>query len=296
MTDVLFRFPMNVTTETLPFPLTTHQKHHRTFTNKHKSMLINASPIAVSNKIRAIQTRKSRINLHSCYDYTDIRPLNLTNQTNGQSTRVSPEKLVERSKELRLGRISTRTNPRPSVLSTTSVTNQTSLIWPSCNSQTVFAKETPSGDSPTTVTHAMNKSMNVPMPDIVQRSSRAQTITRQPLGEQQPNILSSIETRHQSLPKTKSSKPKIIYPNVPKPKVDSLQLISNENVRQVNTTTANDTKLYSSEEDDGEGVLIMDDEFKAYFQKAIVKCADWLMKYVIDKKYENDEDVEEIIY
>ncbi len=46
--------------------------------------------------------------------------------------------------------------------------------------------------------------------------------------------------------------------------------------------------MYESEED--ENVPVVDEEFEAYVQKAMVKCADWLIKYVFDKTYdENDE-------
>ena len=60
---------------------------------------------------------KPRIILHSSYDYTDVYPLNLT-QTNRQTnltptpsfSKVSPEKLIERSQQLRLNRLSTCSN------------------------------------------------------------------------------------------------------------------------------------------------------------------------------------------
>ena len=68
MIDLLFRSSMNVSSETLAYPI---NHHRRVVTNKHSSMLVNASPIAVNNKIRAIQTRKPRITLPSYYDFTE---------------------------------------------------------------------------------------------------------------------------------------------------------------------------------------------------------------------------------
>jgi hypothetical protein len=288
---------MNVSSETFVFPL----NHHRpVLNNKHSSMFVNAAPIAVNNKIRAIQTRKPRINLKSYYEFTDIRPLNIgniggTKNSLGTFSNLSPEKLVERSKELRLRRISTRPNPRPSVLSTTVITNQQSSIWSSYNSPIDFAKQAQVNSlilSSNAVGPAMNKSPMGHMPDIHQRSNRVQPVTRQPLTEQQ-NILVPIDSRHKSLPKTKTSLPKAHNRTVSKSKspfplsnTQPLQISQNDYSKQSNN---NIIQLYQSEEDN-ENLPIMDEEFEEYLQKAIVKCADWLIKYVFDKTYdENDE-------
>lgn len=291
---------MNVSSEPFAFPI---NHHRRVLTNKHSSMFVSASPIAVNNKIRAIQTRKPRITLQSYYDFTDIRPLNIGHNggINSSTTlsNLSPEKLLERSKELRLSRIAARQslNPRPSVLSTISTANQASLIWPSYNSPHGFAK--PNNAESPSMSPIMNKSSNVHIPEIHQRSSRAQTIARQPLTEQQ-NLLSSTESRHKSLPKTKSSAPKTFQRMISKSKspfpssnTQPLNISQNDHSKQTNNINNNPNifHLYESEEDD-DHVMIMDEEFQEYLQKAIVKCADWLIQHVFDKKYDNDENDE----
>jgi hypothetical protein len=291
---------MNVSSETFAYPI---NNHRRVVSNKHSSMFVNASPIAVNNKIRAIQTRKPRITLQSNYDFTDIRPLNIGNtsgiiNSSGTFSNLSPVKLVERSKELRLGRIAAnRQTPRPSILSTISTTNPQSLVWPSYNSPMGFAKQLPVNSpavSPTGFGTTMNKLSNGHVPEIRQRSTRPQTIARQPLIEQQ-NILIPIDSRHKSLPKTKSSVLKTYHQTISKNKssfpssnTQPLQISHNDYFKQLNNN--NDIIHFYESEEDIENVLVMDEEFQEYLGKAIVKCADWLIKYVFDKTYdENDE-------
>jgi hypothetical protein len=281
---------MNVSSEAPAFPI---NHHRRLLTNTHKPMLVSASPIAVNNKIRAIQTRKPRITLQSYYDYTDIRPLNLGNGSGVTNLgNISPEKLVERSKELRLGRISARPNPRSSVLSTTSITNQQSLLWSNLHSPMGFAKQPQINSptvSPTALAPPLYKSSTGNIPDIQQRLSRIQNSTRQPSIEQQI-LPTPVEPRHKSLPKTKASIPKAYHRTVPKSKspypishAQPLQILPNDYSKQ---STRNIIRLCESEDD--ENVPIMDEEFEEYLQKALVKCADWLMKYVFDQKYDEN--------
>jgi hypothetical protein len=298
MVDLLFTDPMNLQSEAYGYPI---NHHRRVLNNKHSSMFVSAAPIAVKNKIRAIQTRKPRITLQSYYDFTDIRPLNIGNNggitnSSGAFSNLSPEKLLERSKELRLARMTTRQIPRPSVLSTISTTNQPSLVWPSYNSPGGFARQAPANSptvSPTALGPTTNKAFTGHMPDIHQRSSRAQTTARQPLTEQQ-NILIPVDSRHKSLPKNKSSAPKTYQRTISKTKspftilnTQPLQILQNDYSKLPNNYN-NIIQLYESEED--ENVPVVDEEFEAYVQKAMVKCADWLIKYVFDKTYdENDE-------
>ncbi|CAF1157035.1 unnamed protein product [Rotaria sp. Silwood1] len=289
---------MNVSSETIAYPI---NHHHNILNGTHSNMYTSASPTAVNNKIRAIQTRKSRITLQSYYDFTDIRPLNLSNVggTSTNSSNLSPHKLLERSKDLRLGRITNRHNSRPSVLSSISNTNQHSLIWPSYNSPNGFMKQYQINSptiSSTTLGLPRNKSPNGHMPDIYQRLNRTQTITYPPLIEQL-NSSMFIEPRHKSLPKTKSSIPKAYYQRTSKGKssipishIPPLRISNKDYLKQSkNNINENIVHLYESEEDD-ENVPIIDEEFEEYIQKSTVKCADWLIKYVFDQKFnDNDE-------
>jgi hypothetical protein len=288
---------MDVSSAAPAFPLNQH--HRRLLTKTHSPMIVNASPIAVNNKIRAIQTRKPRITLQSYYDYTDIRPLNIGNTSGTLNSprnipNLSPERLVERSKELRLGRVSARPNPRASVLSTTSITNQQSALWTNVNSPMGFAKQ-PQANSSTTVIPPLNKLSTNNVPDIQVRLTRVPTATRQPLIEQQ-NSPTPVEPRHKSLPKTKTSIPKAHHRTVPKSKspfpishAQPLQISHNDYSKHSNYNNNNNIIRLCESEDD-ETVPIMDEEFEDYLKKAVVKCADWLMKYVFDQKHdENNE-------
>ncbi|CAF1204217.1 unnamed protein product [Adineta ricciae] len=296
---------MNVSAEALALPLN-HQDHHRIPINSDSSMFMSASPVAVSNKIKAIQTRRPRVTLPSYYDFTDIRPIHIGN-TNGMTnslttfTNVSPDKLHEHSKDLRLGRIFSRRNQRPCCLSNTPAPNQQSLIWSTYNSPSSFPKQSQT-HSPSPLNRVTNRSTITNIPDINRRSSRAQTTSRHPSADQENSAI-PVESRHKSLSKTKSATPKIYQRTTPKSKSpfttsntqqtqrlnsNGSKPLNNDNLNQNNNNT-NIIPLCESEEDD-EDIPDIDAEFEEYLRKAIVKCADWLMKYVIDKKY--DENVE----
>lgn len=279
---------MNVSSGTLAYPIN-HYAYRRAIPIKHSPMFARASPLAVSNKIRAIQTRKSRITLQSYYEITDIRPLNITQQVRASNSTVtfsnlSPEKLVERSKKLRLARIAAPAPVRPSVLSSTSTANQQSLIWPSYNSPTALGQESQVNSLPA------NKSSAVHIPDIHRRNSRAQPATaRQPLTERQ-NILIPIESRHKPLSKAKASIPKAFDRSISKAKspaislnLPALPMLHNDHLKQVKN---NGIQLYESEEEQENAPLVIDEEFEEYLRKAMVKCADWLIKYVFDRTYD----------
>ena len=38
---------------------------------------------------------------------------------------------------------------------------------------------------------------------------------------------------------------------------------------------------------DNDHLPVLDAEYDDYLEKAMIKCADWLIRYVFDKKYEN---------
>ena len=140
-------------------------------------MFVSATPIAVNNKIRGSQTHKPRLTLQAYYDFTDIRSINLANTPGITSSsasfgNLSPEKLVERSQDLRLGRIpTTPSNVRSSFLPSTSISHQQSSIWPNYASAIL---------SP-----SMNRSPVGHVPDVHARTSRAHTTARPGLCDQQ---------------------------------------------------------------------------------------------------------------
>lgn len=283
---------MNISSEPIIYPINSHRHIIR---GTHPSIYTNAAPVAVSNKIRAIQARKSRINLQSYYDFSDIRPLHLSNPAVGTNsstnfTHISAQKLLERSKDLRLGRLPVRHNSRPSVLSSVSTANQQSLIWPSFNNtQNSFIKQSQS-NTPTVLSTAiglpLNKLSTTHMPDIHTRTHRAQSFLNHTFTEQQNHASYLEPQRHRSLPKKpsaqkhhtrKSSKVKSSSRPTDDPKQSKLNM--SENV----------IHFYESE-DDQENVPVMDAEFEEYLQKSTIKCADWLLKYVVDKTFEDFEE------
>ncbi|CAF1031052.1 unnamed protein product [Rotaria sordida] len=298
---------MNISSETITYPIDHHHHHNHILNGTHSTMYTNASPIAVNNKIKAIQARKSRITLQSYYDFTDIQPLNLSN-TGGttNSSNLFRQKLLERSKDLHFNHISTHRNSRPSILSSISTTNHHSLIWPSYNTSNGFIKQLQTNSptmSSTTIGLPINKSSNNNnnnnnnnMPDIYQRSNRTQTITYQPLTEQQNSSI-FIEPRHRSLPKMKSSIPKTFYRRASKDKSSfpishnqPLKILHKDYSKQSkNNTNANIIHLYESEEDN-ENMPIVDEEFEEYLQTSTIKCANWLIKYVFDKEFDDNNE------
>lgn len=254
--NLLFRSSMNVSSQPLVLP-TNHHHHHRFLTTTtHPSMFVNASPIAVSNKIKAIQARKTRLTLIPANnDYTDIRPLNFgytggVTHSRTDFSVLTAERLVDRSKDIRLDRISTRQPPRPSVLSSTS-TNQQSLLWPNYQSSTGCNKQPQTQSNSTTVTPpaTKNKSPGGKIPYISRHRNRQPLFNRQ-------NSLTPIE------PQPKSPIKKMPVINV--------------------TERTNHFPIHENDEDDEN--MAVDEEFEQYLEKAIVKCADWLIKYVFNEK------------
>jgi hypothetical protein len=233
---------MNLSSQPIVLPTNYHRRRMLT-----TPVFINASPIAVNNKIKAIQARKPRLIRPSDYDYTDIRPLNIAHDIPNSSANFSvltAERLVDRSKCIRLDRIPTRQPVRRSVLSTTSA-NQQSLLWANYQSSTGFHKQSQTQSHSTTITPPVigstkNKSVGGQTLDIHQRR------TPQVMIEQQ-NSLTPIKSEQKSSKRTNNN----IFP------------------------------LWENEEN---LPVIMDDEFEQYLEKAIVKCADWLLKYVFNEK------------
>jgi hypothetical protein len=221
-------------------------------------MFVNASPIAVSNKIRAIQARKTRLTLLSTDAiYTDIRPLNFGYSGIGTSSRTelsvfTAERLFDRSKDIRLDRISTRQTNRPSILLNTS-NNQQSLQWSNDQPSTTCNKQYPTTLTPPFIGSSKNKSSGSKIPDISRHRSR------QTLFDQNNSVLPS---------KAKQNSTSKIQPS------QNLVLKSRE------STNNNITNLPTSESEADEENMNVDEEFEQYLEKAIVKCADWLIKHV----------------
>jgi hypothetical protein len=264
---------VNGSFETVAFSIN-HYPDNRVLTiSKYSSMFTSHSQILENNKIRASPRRKPRMTLQSYYAFIANRPLNIVNngeKSNRKKTisNLSLKQLVERNKELRLGHISTHHNPNRLGLSTK---NQQSLMGPSYNAPMASPK--------------MKKLSIGNMPDIHQHSSRTQTTTCQSLTEQQ-KILMPIDSRHQSLPKIQSSMPTTDQPTISKPLISTntqpIPISYNDYFKQWNNTVIH---LHQGEEDEDNLAMDMDEEFREYFQKAIIKCADWLIKSVFDKKY-----------
>jgi hypothetical protein len=221
-------------------------------------MFVNASPIAVSNKIKAIQARKTRLTLLSTDAiYTDIRPLNFGYSGVVTSSRTelsvfTAERLVDRSKDIRLERISTRQTHRPPVLLNTN-NNQQSLLWSNDQPSTTCNKQHPTTLTPPFIGSSKNKSSGSKTPGIPQRR------IRQTLFDQNYSLLPN-KAKQNSTSKIQSSQ--------------NLVLKSREN------TNNNITNLPTSESEADEENMRMDEEFEEYLEKAIIKCADWLIKHV----------------
>ncbi|CAF1207218.1 unnamed protein product [Rotaria magnacalcarata] len=279
MVDVLYRSSMNVSPHPAIFPST----HNRRFRTKdHSPVYLDAAPIAVNNKIKAIQARKTPLTLLSSdHDHTDIRQLNFGYNGGVTTSRtdfsvLTAERLVDRSKDIRLDRYSKRQNARQSVLSTTSIA-QHSSVWPKCQVSSVGNKHNhvqsnSITNTPPAVRSIKNKSSpGGKIPDINRRRNR------QPFAEQ-ANTLTPIETQKKSILKTRPSQVKMH---------SSLDRIHNN-------TNHNHFTAYETEEDDDddENILlddeentniVMDEEFERYLQAALIKCADWLIKYVFNQ-------------
>ncbi|CAF3443236.1 unnamed protein product [Rotaria socialis] len=267
---------MNVSPHPVIFPSTNHRRFR---TKDHSPMFFDAAPIAVNNKIKAIQARKTPLTLLSSdHDHTDIRQLNFGYNGGVTTSRtdfsvLTAERLVDRSKDIRLDRYSKRQNARQSVLSTTSIAQQSS-VWPKYQVTSVGNKRNhiqsnSITNTPPAVRSIKNKSSpGGKMPDINRRRSR------QPLAER-ANTLTPVEPQKKSILKTRPSQVKMH---------SSLDRINNN-------TNHNHFTTYETEEDDDENILlaneentniVMDEEFERYLQAALIKCADWLIKYVFN--------------
>ena len=142
----------------------------------HTTMLINASPVAVRNKIKAIQARKPRCTIPSYYDYTDIRPLNFSQGVASAPARITvftAERLVDRSRDV-----------RPSLTSNAS-TSQPVLRWTtSFNSSSDFNRKLPMNSS----TATFNESTRIKLPTVATPHIR-------PSFSQQPSLPALILPR-----------------------------------------------------------------------------------------------------
>ena len=300
MVDLLFRYPTTVSSETLNSSIN-HRHHHYVVAGTRSPMYASASPVAVENKIRAIQKRKSRIILQSYYDFTDIRPLNIgnsggTTNISESFSNISPQKLLEHSKNLRLGRLSTNHNSRPSVLSRTSTTNHQSSNTSGYNSPIGFAKQSQANSS--TVSSNVHKSqIDKPsarkMPNVTQDSNRAHPpVAYKTLTEKQTSLITA-QPRHKFFPKAIPSTPKAYYRTIPhsgKPPfpttpMQSLQVSTDNYLKESkNIQSSKLIDIHKKQDNDvAKNTSIIHEE---YLRQSIVKCADWLIKYVFDKEYD----------
>lgn len=225
-------------------------------------MIVNNSP----NKIRQVPGRKSRITLQAYYDFTDIRSINLNNS-------LRPEKMIERSQEIRLAGNKTS---RTSFVSSNSTLNQNSYYWTSFNSNGLSATK--------------NRASIIAMPEIGPRPSRSKNPSRQGFVEQR-NASTPVEPKYKLLSRTKTTMPKSFHRTITKSKspmitsrVQPTQFLPKE------TNNILNNQMYESEEDDGNVPQVIDVEYQNYLSKAMTKCADWLIKYVFDQKYEHFEE------
>lgn len=283
MVDVLYRYPMNVSSSSqmiLPSP------YQRRYTaKKHTPMFFDSAPVAVSNKIRAIQARKTPVTLvPNDNEYTDIRPLNF-GYTGGVTTSrtdfsvLTAERLVDRSKDIRLDRINKRNNARQSVLSRTSIAQQSSVGLRYQGSHVNDRKTQLQSNSTTNTSPGVRSSKNKSssggkMPEINRNR------TREPLTDRE-NSLTPVEPQKKSILKTRTLHPRLH---------SSADRINQNNKKK------NIVKIYDTDEDDYENILLdedendqmgMDEEFERYLESAISKCADWLIKYVFDQTVED---------
>ena len=231
---------MNVSSQPIILP-TTHRR--RFLTTTRTPTFIDPSPIAVSNKIKAIQARKTRLNsVINTTGHTDIRPLNFGQSSSlGHSksnvTIWTAERLVNRSKDLRLDRFSTR---RFGLTTTT-----TAGLWPNCPPSAGGNKQIQTNSNSTTITppaisSIKNKSAGGKMPELPRRQLRP------PLTDQ-----------HNSA----------VFIDIPSP----IRTINHIHIRK---------DLVEEELEE----LVIDKEFEEYLERAIIKCADWLLKYVFIEK------------
>ena len=250
---------MNVSAQPIIFPTS----YHRRFLAKNNStMFINAAPVAVNNKIKAIRARKTRLTLESTdQDYTDIRPLNFGYSGGLTSSRtnfsvITAERLVDRSKDIPLGRISGRRPARASVNN-----NQSSYLWLNDQRPTGGVKQhyTQSNfmmNTSAPMGSSKNKSAVGKGLDVSSRRNRQLLIDQQ-------DSLTPVESQHKTASKTKP-----------------LQISSMKSERK------NDSKVVRYYVEDDNEDIVVDGDSVEYLEKAMVKCADWLIKYVFDQKFD----------
>lgn len=224
---------MNVSSQPIVLP-TTHRR--RFLTTTRTPTFIDSSPIAVSNKIKAIQARRTRLSpAINPAGHTDIRPLNFgpTSSLGHSKSNVTiwtAERFVHRNKDLQLDRINIRR----------------SGLWPNGSPSTGGNKPIQTNSNSTTVTppaicSIKNKSAGGKMPELTRRH------TRPPLTDQQNAA---------------------IFINVPSP------------IRTINHIHLPKDLVVEEEVED----LVIDKDFEDYLEQAMIKCADWLLKYVFIEK------------
>ncbi|CAF1306070.1 unnamed protein product [Adineta steineri] len=256
---------MNVLSQPLPLP---SSRRRRGLITPRSPTFVDAAPVAVSNKIRAIQARKSRLTLVSPDAvYTDIRQLNFgynngVSQSRTELPVLTPERLVDRSRDIRYDRISARRSSRPTVIVNTN-NNQQSIFWSNYQPLNKSTKQPQTQSNsiaytPPGVGSAKNKSPIRKISELPRRQ------IRQPSVDQHTSLIRT-ETKEKS-----SLKPQPLLSS----RIQSRDRTLNNN------NNNNHHNLQTPETLDNEEHMIMDAEFEEYLEKAIVKCADWLIKYV----------------
>lgn len=267
MVDILFRSSMNVVSQPLAIPATHQRRIER---SARSPLFLSAAPVAVSNKIRAIQARKTRITLVSTNAvHTDVRPLNFNCKSGVAKSRTdfpvfTAERLVDRSKDFRLERISARQPSRPSTILQTS-NNQASLLWPNRSPSAKFSKQINSqsnstAHTPTALDAIKPKSAVRKMPEVPTRPARQLSVDAL-----NPLLPDDVRDKSKSKPHTSRVA-----------RFKSHDRLTHQQHHPQQQPQKQPTQESENEDDD----LQMDEEFEEYLEKAIVKCADWLIKYV----------------
>ena len=227
--------------------------HHRLINFRDPSLY--ASPIAVRNKIKAIQSRKARLTVPSYYESTTIRPFQTTNG-NGMMTSatsfsvITAERLVDRSKEFRLDRIPVRQSARPSIDLNPMTTHQ-SPVCPNLQ---------PSSSPRKTTSAALNRS----------RSSIGHV--KETTSHHHSRRETSAEQRTFHSPALIESRPKSTLKIQPSPTQTNPRLQKGKHFHPICPNEEN--------------LDFVDEQFQEYFERAMTKCADWLMKYFFNEESE----------
>jgi hypothetical protein len=211
---------------------------------------MNMSPIAVRNKIKAIQARRPRLTVPSYYDSSEISRLNMADHATVRFSVISAQRLADRSKDIQLHRISAWQPVRSSVYSNSALDAKQSYLWTNYNSSNRFGK--------LPVTNSRFKSAMTPEPHSNKTPITRSRQTRQSSADS--HLKSSLKMKSTLMRTDLSSS-------------QTIPFISDD--QQTNKNEITDCDV----------------EFREYVDRAIVKCADWLIKYVFNSDvYESNDE------